>query len=178
MRRFSLLFVLCRGKMVKQLILFLCFAFVAEQSAQLFCSDVLKRNQTKYYPLRHCQRSNKTVIGMKNVANLQKCVQFADSNRALAFNYGHGKKPQKKTIDNNLINLFDLAKMKNQTKNNTTSQPTLDVEFEQYYNCEILSCPEFGNMSSMINDTRYDYYSAYANPIRKNKKTEDLLKID
>lgn len=30
-----------------------------------------------------------------------------------------------------------------------------------------MSCPEYGNFSEMINDTRYDYYSLYANPARK-----------
>lgn len=141
-------------------------ALIVQISAQIFCSDLLQHNQTKYFPLRHCQRSNKTVIGMKNVQNLRKCAEFADNNRALAFNYGHGKKPYKKSVQNNLINLFDLANRKNQSNLNTTISHTED-DFEEYFNCEILSCPEVGNLTSLINDTRYDYYSAYAKPIRK-----------
>lgn len=131
-------------------------------ATQLFCSDLLKKNQTKYYPVRHCQRSNKTRIAAKNVVNLEKCVQFAESNQAMAFNFGHGKNPRKKTAQNELINLFDLMKHQNDTKMHKNAMEIDSIE-PYYFNCEVLSCPESGNMSTMINDTRYDYYTMYGN---------------
>lgn len=115
----------------------------------------------KYFPLRHCQRSNKTQIGVKNVKSVEKCAQFAEVNKAMAFNYGHGNRPRNKTADGDLINLFDTLRMEkfdNETK---------FIEVETYFNCQVLSCPETGNLSTMINDTRFDYYSLYVRPIRK-----------
>lgn len=38
-------------------------------------------------------------------------------------------------------------------------------EMEEFFNCELLACPEFQNLSHIINDTRFDYYSLYANPL-------------
>lgn len=135
--------------------------------AQMFCSDLLKHNRTKFHPVRHCQRSNQTRIAARNVANLEKCIQFTEYHQGLAFNFGHGKRPRKKSDQNELLNLFDVMrekeiKKKNETKlakNVTDSEKTI----EPYFNCEVLSCPEVGNMSTMINDTRYDYYTLYGN---------------
>lgn len=113
----------------------------------------------KHYPLRHCQRSTKVQISAKNVANVEKCAQFAENNFALAFNYGHGRKPKYESADHNLINLFDT-----QTVNRSKIEQSNTMI---YRNCEILACPEVGNLSTIVNDTRYDYYSLYANPIRE-----------
>lgn len=33
---------------------------------------------------------------------------------------------------------------------------------EEFFNCELLACPEFQNFSHIVNDTRFDYYSLYA----------------
>lgn len=148
---------------LQMFILLTCLNLV---SLQLFCSDMLKRNRTKYYPVRHCQRSNKTRIAAKNVANLNKCIQFAEYNQALAFNFGHGKRPRKKSGTNELLNLFDVLEEKERRKaNNNTSTDKVEKKFEEsadpYFNCEVLSCPEYGNMSTLINDTRFDYYSLY-----------------
>lgn len=35
------------------------------------------------------------------------------------------------------------------------------------YTCEILKCAEVENGYTLSNDTRYDYYSLYANPLRE-----------
>lgn len=135
-------------------------------SAQIFCSDLLKHNRTKFYPVRHCQRSNQTRIAARNVANLAKCIQFTEHHQGLAFNFGHGKRPRKKSDQNDLLNLYDVMrekelKAKNETKF-TKNHTDAEEQLEPYFNCEVLSCPEVGNMS-LINDTRYDYYTLYGN---------------
>lgn len=133
--------------------------------AALLCSEQLKPKRREYYPLRHCQRSNLTQIGVKNVENVTKCAQFAERNNAMAFNYGHGKKPKNRTFDGDLVNLFDIT---NKTINQTKIENEIIVqEMEPYFNCILFDCPEIGNLSKMMNDSRYDYYSMYANPIRK-----------
>lgn len=132
---------------------------VAIGCSQLFCSDLLKREPLKYHPLRHCQRSTEYPIGAKNVPTLDKCVQFAENNNALAFNYGHGRKPKNETDDHNLLNLFDKPSNKSTDVDDTEAT---------YFNCEILACPEIGLLSKVVNDSRYDYYTLYANPIRES----------
>lgn len=96
------------------------------------------------------------------MANLSKCVQFAEHNQALAFNFGHGKRPRKKTDQNELLNLFDVAREKEKNESKTIKESKdLEESADPYFNCEVLSCPEVGNMSTMINDTRFDYYTLY-----------------
>lgn len=40
-----------------------------------------------YYPVRHCQKSNHTIIGLINVNNMDKCAEFAFKRKAMAFNF-------------------------------------------------------------------------------------------
>lgn len=37
----------------------------------------------------------------------------------------------------------------------------------EFFNCEVLACPEWSNLGDLINDTRFDYYTMYASPARK-----------
>lgn len=157
----------CKNMHSKFITLAFCLASFTLVATQIFCSDLLKRNRTKFHAVRHCQRSNQTRIAAKNVANLEKCIQYTEHHQGLAFNFGHGKRPRKKSNQNDLLNLFDVKrekemKQKNQTKF-TKEGNNLEKQIEPYFNCEVLSCPEVGNMSSMINDTRYDYYTLYGN---------------
>lgn len=101
-----------------RLSLLLLLAIFRIVSSQTFCSDFVKRENHTFYPLRHCQRSNKTQIGAINVNSLEKCAQYARNNRALAFNYGSktveqlkGKEPR---------NYFDVAAAKEAKKSNST----------------------------------------------------------
>lgn len=48
----------------------------------------------------------------------------------------------------------------------TTRKSPTDGGFE-FFNCEVLACPEWSDLADMLNDTRYDYYTMYANPARK-----------
>lgn len=139
-------------------------SFLKTAWSDLFCSDLLKPKDQHFYPLRHCQRSNKAEISATNVVSVEKCAQYAESNDALAFNYGHGRKPKNETSNHDLINLFEIVANKNKTKND---EENTWIDIKPYFNCQILSCPEIGNLSGMINDTRYDYYTLYANPIRE-----------
>lgn len=50
--------------------------------------------------------------------------------------------------------------------NYTVVSNAVQPEWDDFFNCEVLACPEFDTFHHMINDTRYDYYSMYANPPR------------
>lgn len=104
--------------------------------------------EQQFYPLRHCQRSNKTVIAFSSVKSLNQCSDFAIENRALAFNFS----PENRSK----INLFLKG-------NGSAGDPG------EFYNCEVLECPEYRNLSSMVNDTRFDYYSLYTHPPRESE---------
>ena len=112
-----------------------------------FCKE-FKDIEHKFYPLRHCQRSNKTVIDFSKVESLNECSEFAREKRALAFNFSPGERIK--------INLYQ--------KGNESAGDSDD-----FYNCEALDCPEYQNFSSMVNDTRFDYYSLYTRPPREFK---------
>lgn len=53
----------------------------------LSCAEYKNSFSRKYYPIRHCQRSNKTIIGSINVNNVEKCADFASQRKAMAFNF-------------------------------------------------------------------------------------------
>lgn len=126
------------------------FFINSESSLKKVCRDLqFKTEQNYYHPLRHCQRSNKTVIAQYNdFDTVEECANFARKSRGLAFNYS-----PKSRRSNNFY--------ENETTNNN---PLFQEDFNS---CEVLECPEKINLSSIVNDTRFDYYSLYAYPIRK-----------
>lgn len=53
-----------------------------------FCSDYARRLKHKFSLIKHCQRSNKTVIAFQNSQTVEQCADFARQSRGLAFNFG------------------------------------------------------------------------------------------
>lgn len=123
----------------------------------LECSKLRERNKHIYAPLRHCQRSNMTIIGWQNFNSVQKCMEFAKSLKGMAINYSPPKRRKRNRFEN-------------KTRSWRDEQNNKDVEEEVFFSCQVLQCPEFRNFSTMLNDTRYDYYSLYAFPPRKKEK--------
>lgn len=103
---------------------------------------VLAKGKREFFPLKHYQRSNKSVVAFFNVDELEHCAKQARSIQGLAFNFS--------PINRRRINLNDNRN-----------------ESDRSYNCEVLECPEYQNFKSMVNDSRYDYYSLYSNPPRE-----------
>lgn len=155
---------------------------------RIFCSDYRLRENYTFHPLRHCQRSNSSQISATNVDSFEKCSDFAKSVKALALNYGRFN------TTNGAKNLFEVAAEKKLRKgliqqkslyetlpsqnsqlcylycfpeNNYTIYTSSKAQVSDLFNCEALACPETTNFSTIVNDTRYDYYSLYTNPVRK-----------
>lgn len=80
------------------LICFLSFLITVNNS--LNCSKLQSKIKHDFFPLRHCQRSNGNVIGLKNFNSLESCKSFALKQRGLAFNFS-----DKENRDS--VNLFD-----------------------------------------------------------------------
>lgn len=108
-----------------------------------FCKE-FKEVDHEFYPLRHCQRSNKSIIAFLNVDSVKECADFSRNHRGLAFNFSPVER-----------------RMENFYKNKSS------IDLLEFYSCEVLKCPEYSNFSSMVNDTRYDYYSLYTHPPRE-----------
>lgn len=124
---------------------------IINASCALECSAYKERNKHIYAPLRHCQRSNMTVIGWENFKGVQKCMEFAKSVKGMAINFSPPNRSKRNHFEN---------------KTRSWKDQQTDVE-EAFFSCQVLNCPEYRNFSTMINDTRYDYYSLYAFPPRK-----------
>lgn len=122
-----------------------------------FCKEFDDNIEHKFFPLRHCQRSNQTVIGYFDVESLEECVEMSIEKRGLAFNFSPKNRYKK--------NLYEIKRL-NESKTNLQPQSNQN----DFYNCEVLECPEYRNLSSMINDTRYDFYSMYTQPPRELEK--------
>lgn len=121
------------------------------------CDEYKSKLKYEFHPLRHCQRSNGTVIAQMNVDTVKQCASHARSHKGLAFNFS--PKSRRKT------NFFDVEANKNDTKKDSSSK-SQEVQ-RDFYSCEVLACPETRNYSSIVNDTRFDYYTMYAYPARK-----------
>lgn len=89
----------------------------------------------RFYRVRSCHRSKSRIIGARNVLNLTECANFAKQRNALAFN-------------------FSPTAGAGADKNRQVSYAA---------SCQILGCPEIGNMSTLVSDIDFDYYSAFAN---------------
>lgn len=73
---------------------------------------------------------------------------------------GCSKSNQRILARKRALNVEDCANYANEKDAFALNYGPIDVA-KDYYNCQILPCPELIN--SLINDTRYDYYSIYAN---------------
>lgn len=51
------------------------------------CDDLSKNITYKLYPLRHCQRSNKTIIDRANFKSVIKCIELTRIQKGMAFNF-------------------------------------------------------------------------------------------
>lgn len=51
------------------------------------CSNFSKSIHHEFYPIKHCQRSNKTIVGVYNVELVSECAIAARTHQALAFNF-------------------------------------------------------------------------------------------
>nr|AFK83719.1 C-type lectin [Anopheles dirus] len=101
-----------------------------------------------------------TVVGLTNAKTVRECADFARDKQALAFNYA--------PVGRNNTNWYDVVKEREQNRTNKAPwkpQPPAVSNafgFEDFYNCHVLDCPEYRNLSTMVNDTRFDYYTLYA----------------
>lgn len=115
-----------------------------------FC-ERLPQPEQKFHPLRHCQRSNKTVIAYSSVSSVDECADFTRKFRGLAFNFSPPSRFK--------FNLFG--------RKNVSQAPDNDDDDDKRYNCQVLECPEHKNFSSIVNDTRFDHFSLYTHPPRE-----------
>ncbi|KAL5286269.1 hypothetical protein ACFFRR_007737 [Megaselia abdita] len=115
------------------------------------------RQLKKFHLLRRCQRSTKQIVEYAHVENLGECKRLARNRKGLAINYAW---------ETQTANLFTV----NVKAENGTSFPRkanrkdISDQPEQFFNCLVFDCPETVNMTAMVNDSRFDYYSLYTNP--------------
>ncbi|XP_055637252.1 uncharacterized protein LOC129775973 isoform X2 [Toxorhynchites rutilus septentrionalis] len=127
------------------------------------CSLHRDRIKHRFYALRHCQRSNQTVIGLANFRSARDCAKYARQKHGLAFNFA----PKSR----NHTNWYDVGKTSRTKAEVLPRDPNTSADPKEFYNCEILECPEFQNMSSIVNDTRFDYYSLYTRTLPSGNAT-------
>lgn len=63
------------------------FTLLPAQYGISSCADYRIGFVHTYYPVRHCQKSNKTIISSSNVTTVEKCAEFASMRKAMAFNF-------------------------------------------------------------------------------------------
>ncbi|XP_049548389.1 uncharacterized protein LOC125959606 [Anopheles darlingi] len=130
-----------------------------DTSAVRTCAAQSRKIVHRFYLLRHCQRSKRNVIGLANVKTVRACADLARGKQAMAFNYA----PAGRTG----VNRYELNKNQSRPapwvppKAGSGSSTTI-APFDDFYNCQVLDCPEHRNLSSIVNDTRFDYYSMFA----------------
>lgn len=142
-----------------------CFTIIlAAITGDQTCSRHRRRIEHRFHALRHCQRSNRTIVGLTNTATVAECAEYARKKRGLAFNFG----PKNR----NDTNLYDVLNAQEAVKSNRSvltpkGTDTITTDPEEFFNCQVLECPENQNLSTIVNDTRFDYYSLYTRPLRK-----------
>ncbi|XP_001607627.1 uncharacterized protein LOC100123865 [Nasonia vitripennis] len=102
-----------------------------------------------YNLIKSDAKSSKSVITRRQVGSIGKCKDFAETKRALAFN-------------------FESAM--------TTTGLDLDNGSREAANCVLLDCPETKGLRQLVNVTGVDYYSAY--PDAEYKGNESLSCIE
>nr|XP_029727317.1 uncharacterized protein LOC115265617 [Aedes albopictus] len=143
---------------LKSLAMYLIAIQTAAIHSDQTCSRHQQRIKHRFHALRHCQRSNRTIIGLINVKSVGECAEYARKKHGMAFNYGPNDRQE--------TNLFDVLRVQQAAKSNQSSvapkgTDTITTDPEEFFNCQVLDCPEYRNLSTIVNDTRFDYYSLY-----------------
>ncbi|KAK9879394.1 hypothetical protein WA026_006463 [Henosepilachna vigintioctopunctata] len=116
-------------------ILFFCLIAAFEVNLSFSVNRCLKNIRIiNYYKLRSCHRSESSLVGSKDVDQLQDCVKFARDRNGMAFNFSP----------------LEARKLK-------------IVKDRYFTSCQVLGCPELGNSTTLIQDAMFDYYSAFGN---------------
>lgn len=107
-----------------------------------FLDSLMQCSQTytadpNYYLIGKCFKSEVTVIAHGYQRDLEKCRAFAVQKRGLAFNFKDSHKS------------------------------TSVKDFDEDFTCQVLDCPENDNFTNLEPSGSYDYYSFYADPVRK-----------
>ncbi|XP_058056605.1 uncharacterized protein LOC131207983 [Anopheles bellator] len=120
----------------------------------------------RFHLLRHCQRSDRNIVGLASTRTVRECADLARTTQGLAFNYA--------PTGRNGSNWYDVVN--EVTGNNSTPAPwktttTTSSPFADLYNCQVLDCPEYRNLSTIVNDTRFDYYTLYGRVLPSTNAT-------
>ncbi|XP_033215589.1 lithostathine-1 [Belonocnema kinseyi] len=111
------------------LILLLNFVFIFCNK----CCSIDLRAPPGFTLVKFNARSLKNVVARKEVASMEKCKEFAESKKGLAFNFGRENFTESSSIEDDLYNS----------------------------NCIVLDCPEIHNFTALQNATGMKYYSSY-----------------
>lgn len=87
------------SKQFKILLIIVICANTFTHVKSYFCDDFSKNLTYKFYPLRHCQRSNKTIIGQANFKDVIKCMEFTRSRKGMAFNFSPANRGRRNQFD-------------------------------------------------------------------------------
>lgn len=114
-------------------VLILSLVFLPNIYNRMECLDRISLR--RFYKIRSCHRSNTTIIGAGNFENITQCIKFARERNGLALNFSPSPRNPRSHLYSRLNGYS--------------------------FNCQILECPEVGNMTTLVKDTNYDYYSLY-----------------
>lgn len=111
--------------------------FITLTESNTRCSNQSPPNIPKYHLMEKCHRSKLGIAAKANYTSLTSCFRLGIEKRALSLNFS------------------------------PPDAVNLEGEGTMEYTCEVLKCAEADGGLSLGNDTRYDYYSIYAKPIRE-----------
>ncbi|XP_047987880.1 uncharacterized protein LOC125227583 isoform X1 [Leguminivora glycinivorella] len=126
----------------EQICLLILSCIIITTSANTKCSSETTPIVPKYYKMEKCQRSKLGIAAKANYTSLTSCQRLGIEKKALALNF---------------VPPEVLRKTGKKKKDNETGP----LE----YTCEVLKCAEVDGGLSLVNDSRYDYYSIYAKPV-------------
>ncbi|XP_036331488.1 uncharacterized protein LOC118743095 [Rhagoletis pomonella] len=143
----------------------LLFLLVGINLNKTACTRKSHLDHLKFSLVRTCQRSTMPAIAYENVVNLEDCVRAAKSARGLALNFGTSARGKYEVFEI----LLTEQQLEQITRPNESrySENRLSVwqRPQEHFNCHILACPENNTMRNLVNDSRYDYYSLYGEPV-------------
>ncbi|XP_073967699.1 uncharacterized protein [Choristoneura fumiferana] len=124
-------------------------SLIATTSGNVKCSSGSPLIVPKYHLMEKCHRSKVGIMAKANYTSLTSCQRLGIEKKALAFNF----------VPLEALKEIDRERKKNRGRDNGT-EPLEPLA----YTCEVLKCAEVDGGLSLVNDSRYDYYSLYAKP--------------
>lgn len=155
------------GKSKLSVLSVLVLMCLAHTSGLFSCSKIMQKPRGRFHLIAPCGASGMTILARANTTSLKRCSRFANLKQGMAFNFKSPGRVESTTTDILMIIIYFTVVKKIKKFESTIIFIVLGKKKTTTENCLVYDCPESNVLQSLRRERGFDYYSLYADPLRK-----------